>query len=643
MNGRRFALFAAFALFVMFVAANVTANSWFRSWRLDLTENRIFSLSRGTQQTLDELSEPLELKFYYARDAAAIDPRLQAYAARVRELLQTFQARSGGRVRLVEVNVRAFSDEEDEALEAGIEPVRLYQGADPIYFGLVGANAIDDERVIPLFDPGREAFLEYEITRLIYELENPDRTRVALITALPLDPADAQGAFSVFAADFGRFLDVTRLDANFTDISDTFDVLAVIHPGALSDEQLFAIDQFILRKGRAFIALDPAALAAQGAAEFDPFNPTAPAPASSSLAPLLARWGVTLAPTVVLDGENALPVSIPDPQTGQPVDAPQPLFFVVPAAELDREDLATAWLQRGINFGLAGGFTWTVRDGVEFTPLARTSGRTMRLPAEAALMRPSPFDIAAVWQPTGGRVETIALRVAGNLETAFPNGRPAPAPIAAVEGETAASAPTDLAQTAPRPAPVTRSATPAQIVLVADVDFLSNDFYVDPQQQVTVADNGAFALNAIDVLAGSDALVSLRSRSQPVRRMTLLDDMEEEAQERIRTRREQLEAELADTERRLQELQARGRGSGYFTGDLGAELTPEENAEIARFRASRAEIRGQQRRVERDLRREVNGLETLLVFINVWLAPLLVAGAGLFLFWRRQRRGRSRG
>lgn len=643
MNGRRFALFAAFALFVMFVAANVTANSWFRSWRLDLTENRIFSLSRGTQQTLDELSEPLELKFYYARDAAAIDPRLQAYAARVRELLQTFQARSGGRVRLVEVNVRAFSDEEDEALEAGIEPVRLYQGADPIYFGLVGANAIDDERVIPLFDPGREAFLEYEITRLIYELENPDRTRVALITALPLDPADAQGAFSVFAADFGRFLDVTRLDANFTDISDTFDVLAVIHPGALSDEQLFAIDQFILRKGRAFIALDPAALAAQGAAAFDPFNPTAPAPASSSLAPLLARWGVTLAPTVVLDGENALPVSIPDPQTGQPVDAPQPLFFVVPAAELDREDLATAWLQRGINFGLAGGFTWTVRDGVEFTPLARTSGRTMRLPAEAALMRPSPFDIAAVWQPTGGRVETIALRVAGNLETAFPNGRPAPAPIAAVEGETAASAPTDLAQTAPRPAPVTRSATPAQIVLVADVDFLSNDFYVDPQQQVTVADNGAFALNAIDVLAGSDALVSLRSRSQPVRRMTLLDDMEEEAQERIRTRREQLEAELADTERRLQELQARGRGSGYFTGDLGAELTPEENAEIARFRASRAEIRGQQRRVERDLRREVNGLETLLVFINVWLAPLLVAGAGLFLFWRRQRRGRSRG
>lgn len=642
MNGRRFALFAAFALFVMFVAANVTANSWFRSWRLDLTENHMFSLSRGTQQTLNELTEPLELKLYYARDAASIDPRLQAYVARVREMLQTFQARSRGRVRFVEVNVKAYSDEEDEALEAGIEPVRLYEGADPIYFGLVGSNAIDDERVIPLFDPSREAFLEYEITRLIYELENPDRTRVALITALPMDPSNAQGPLSVFATDFGRFLDVTALDPNFTDIADTFDVLAIIHPGALTEEQLFAIDQFILRKGRAFIALDPASLIAQqGAMSFDPFDPSAQAPASSSLEPLLTRWGVTLPPTVVLDGENALPVSVPDPQTGQAIDAPQPLFFVVPGDKLHREDLATAWLQRGVNFGLAGAFTWTPRDGVEITELARTSGQTMRIPAEAALMRPTPFDIAAIWQPTGGRVETVALRLAGNLETAFPNGRPAPA--APVEGEAPPVPPTELAQAVPQAAPIARSITPAQIVLVADVDFLANDFYVDPQQQVTAADNGAFALNAIDVLGGSDALVSLRSRSQPARRMKLLDDMEEDAQQRIQTRRQQLQGELADTEARLQALQARGRGSGYFTGDLGAELTPEEQAEIDRFRTSMVEIRGELRRAERDLRGDVNRLEALLVFINVWLAPLLVAGAGLFLFWRRQRRGRARG
>ncbi|MGH6951098.1 MAG: GldG family protein, partial [Vitreimonas sp.] len=195
MSARRYALFAALALFVAFVSANVIANSWFRSWRLDLTESRLYTLSRGTQQTLDDLTEPLQLTLYYSRDAATAAPQLQAYAARVREMMQTFQARSHGRVRFVEVDVEPFSEQEDEAAEAGVEPVRLQQGGDPIYFGLSGANAIDDRVGIPYLDPEREALLEYEITRLIYELEHPERTSVALITSLPIDPGGAPNPF----------------------------------------------------------------------------------------------------------------------------------------------------------------------------------------------------------------------------------------------------------------------------------------------------------------------------------------------------------------------------------------------------------------------------------------------------------------
>lgn len=641
MSARRFALFAALALFIMFIAANVTANSWFRSWRLDLTENQLYSLSRGTQQTLDELSEPVELKLYYSRDSAAQWPQLQAYASRVREMLQTFAARSHGRVRFVEVNVEPFSEQEDEAVEAGVEPLRVYQGADPIYFGLTGANAIDDQRTIPRFDEQREAFLEYEITRLIYELENPDRVRVALITSLPIDPGAANGprasaGQSVFAAEMGRLLDVTKLAPDFTAIPDV-DVLAIIHPGALSEQQLYAIDQFVLRRGRAFIALDPASMLAQQTGGFDPFNPVAPPPMASSLEPLLSRWGVTMQPTVVLDLERALPVQVQDPRTGQPAEAPQPLFFTVPAEQLDREDLMTAWLRRGVNFGLAGGLSWSERDGVEVTPLARTSGRTMRLPAEAALARPSPFDILNMWPQSGGRIETVALRLSGNLETAFPNGRPAAEPVTPIEG--VAPAPAAAADDA---APLTRSETPAEIVVVADTDFLADDFYVDPSNGGSAADNASFALNAIDVLGGTDALVSLRSRAPSLRRMEMVDRMEADAQRRIQRRQEELQGELQETEQRLAELQARGRGSGFFSGDLGAELTPEENAEIERFRARVVEVRGELRSAERDLRGDIDRLQALVVFINIWLAPLLIAGAGLFLFWRRQRRGRAR-
>jgi ABC-type uncharacterized transport system involved in gliding motility auxiliary subunit len=644
MSARRFALFAALALFVMFVAANVTANSWFRSWRLDLTENQLYSLSRGTRQTLNELSEPVELTLYYSRDAAATLPQLQAYAARVREMLQTFQARGHGRVRFVEIDVEPFSEEEDDAVEAGIEPLRPFQGADPIYFGLTGANAIDDQRTIPLFDPQREPFLEYEITRLIYELEHPDRTRVALITSLPLEPAAAAGLGagmqSVFAAEMGRLMEVTKLAPDFTEIPDV-DVLAIIHPGALTPRQLYAIDQFILRKGRAFIALDPAALSAEQTGGFDPFSPVSPAPPSSTLEPLLSRWGVSMPPSVVLDLEGALPVRAQNPTTGQTEDLPQPLFFAVPADQLDREDLMTAWLRRGVNFGLAGGLTASERDGLQVRTLARTSGRTMRMPAQQALMRPSPYEVLSMWPPASGIVETVALRLSGNVETAFPDGRPSgeapPSSEAAEAAPAPPPAPTDVA------APLVRSATSAEIVIVADVDFLADDFYVDPTNGGAAADNAAFALNAIDVLGGSDALVSLRSRAPSLRRMELVEDMEADADRRIQSRQEELQTELQETEARLAELQARGRGSGFFSGDLGAELTPEENAEIERFRARVSEVRGELRRSERELRGDIDRLEALVVFVNVWLAPLLVAAIGLFLFWRRQRRGSARG
>lgn len=628
MSGRRFALFAALAFFVMFVAGNVIANSWFKSWRLDLTENQLYSLSEGTQHTLDELSEPVELTLYYSRDTVAAVPQVQAYGARVREMLQSFAARSHGRVRFVEINIKPFSSEEDDAMEAGLEPVRLFEGADPIYFGLVGANAIDDKRVIRFFDPQREAFLEYEVTRLIYELENPDRTRVALITSLNIDPAAAANpamgpaSQSYFATEMGRLMDVQKLPPDFTEIPDV-DVLAIIHPGPLTPAQAYAVDQFILRKGRAFVALDPASLLAQQQSQnFSPFESAPIALTASSLEPMLSRWGVAMTREVVLDLQGALPVQAQD-ANGQPIQAPQPLFFRVPAAQLDREDLMTAWLQRDINFGLAGGLTWSERSGLEAHPLARTSGQTMRMPAAQAMLQPSPDEVMRQWSGVGGRIETVALRLTGNLETAFPDGPPQGAPPPA-EGQQR----------------LTASATPAQLVIVSDADFLADDFYITPQG-APGADNGAFALNVIDALGGSDALISLRSRAPSVRRMEVVERMEADAQRRIQSRQQQLQGELDQTEARLAELQARGAGSGYFSGDLGAELTPEERAAIDRFRAQVGEVRTELRRVERDLRGDIDQLKAWVVFVNVWLAPILIAAIGLFLFWRRQSRAKA--
>ncbi len=628
MSARRFALLSALALLLMFVAGNVTANSWFRAWRLDLTEERLFSLNEGTLRTLDGLSEPIEFKFYYSRDAAAPYPQLLTYAARVREMLQSFAARSHGRIRFTEINVKTLSDEEDEAQNNRLEPLRPAADVDPIYFGLIAANAIDDRAQIPVFQPEQEPFLEYQLTRLVYELDHPNKIRVALITSLPIDPAAASDPSfpsqqSWFAAELGRMAEVEKLAPDFTAIPEV-DVLAIIHPAPLSPAQAYAVDQFMLRNGRAFIALDPAAMVAQDSSGFNPMAPTAPPPTGSTLDPLLQAWGVTLAPTVVLDAERALPVQQNEP--------PQPLFFVVPAEETDREDLVTARLNRGIFFGLAGGFSWNERDGLKVTTLAQTSGATMRLPAEAALARPSPYDIHNMWQAGGGRREAVALRLSGNLTSAFAQGAPAPEP--APESEAAAIP----AQAAPH---LARSQRPAQIVLVADVDFLTDQFFVG-QNRETFADNGAFALNAIDILGGSGDLASLRARAPKQRTMEVIDRMEGDAQLAAQGEIDRVQAQYEAAQQRLAELQRSGRDSGYFSGNLGAEMPPEVAREVAALTERVVSSRQELRNVGRNLRADVDGLKALLVFLNMWLAPMLVAGVGLYFVWRRQRSGGAR-
>ncbi|MET0181296.1 MAG: Gldg family protein [Caulobacterales bacterium] len=629
MTARRFAVIAGLLFLIIFVAGNLVANSWFRAWRLDLTQDKLYSLSAGTRDILSprELTEPIQITFYFSRDAAARAPDIAAYGERVREMLQAYQSAARGRLRFVEVDPKRFSEEEDAAAAAGIEPVRLQGGGDPIYFGLAGANAIDDKRVIPFFDLAREQFLEYEITRLIYELENPEPAKIALISSLPFDPENAALMMqmgqrpSIFASELGRFMRVEKIAPDFTEIPSDANAIAIIHPGPLTPAQFYAIDQFILRTGRAFIALDPASMTSAQMAG-DPTNPVAYAPASSNLAPLFTAWGVTMTTDIVLDREGALEVQAQDPQ-GQTVRVPQPLFFAVAPDRLAKDDLMTAPLRRGLNFGMAGALTWSERGGRTFERLALTTGDTMRIPAEVALQRPSPYDLVAAWRP-GGRIETIALRMSGVLDSAFPNGPPQDAP--------------PLAEGVQR---LTSSAQSADIVIVSDADFLADDFYVD-ERGGTFADNGAFAVNAIDILAGSQALVSLRARAPSLRPMTLVANMEREAQARIQERQDQLQSELQETEARLEQLRQGGRGSGFFAGEAGAQLTTEESAEIDRFTARVGEVRAELRRVGRELRADIDNLKALVVFINMWLAPLLVAGVGLYLFWRRQRRARRR-
>lgn len=625
MSARRYALLVFAALAVIFLASNVIVSSWFAGARLDLTQNQLYSLSKGTRQTLRDLNEPITLTFYYSRDAAANIAQVRTYGARVRELLQTYERRSRGRVRVVEVDPVRFTDAEDEAVAAGLQPINPGPGADPIFLGITGANAVDEKVTIPQLSWDREPFLEYELTRLISELQSTGRKKLALITALPWEPSLASGDPRIAAqsgqpyvlGELTRLIDVEKLPQDFSAIEDDTDLIAVIHPWALTEQQLYQIDQFVMRKGRSLFIVDPAAIMTEGAQ--NPFGmPQATAPTASNVAPLLEKWGVAVSEDAVIDRQRALPIQTIGPN-GQPVVMPQPLFFEIPGDQLGREDLVTAALVRGINVGAPGAVTWSAVQGVEVTPLARTSGDTMRISAQQATSRPDPAML--LQQYVGSqRQETVAVRIAGKLPSAFGPARPA----------TVASAP-DAQHAA-------ASIADSAVVLIADVDFLDDNFYLGGQQRQPLVDNAALLLNAVDQLSGSTALLSLRARAPSLRRMEVVENIRNNAQARMVETQGALQAELAATEQRLRELEERGQGSGFFAGNLGAELTGEERAQIEEFRAKTLQVRKQLRAVERGYRTDLDALEGWLILLNVWLAPILVAGAGVFWIMRRQRR-----
>lgn len=602
MRPRPFALFMAAILVSVFMSANMLAGIWLRGVRIDATSGHLYALSPGTRQTLGSLAEPIDLTFFYSAEAGAKYPSVRAYAARVREMLQSYAGRARGKLRLHEVEPVRFSETEDAANAAGITPLPLGAGVERIYLGISGANAVDGRATIPALDPNREAYLEYDITRLIVELETPRALNVAVISSLPLDPVAAGEAGPhqpLFFSEMARGARIQVLPRDFTAIPDDASLLLVVQPWPLSQEQLYAVDQFVLRKGRAFFALDPAAVG------WDDAPGVAP---SADLTALFSAWGVTLSNDVLIDGQNALNVQTSD-AFGRAVIAPQPLYFKLMPPQLARDDLITAALSRQINVAAPGALTWSGRDGVTVTPLASTSSAVAHLPAAVAVARPDPRTVIEQYRPSG-KAETVALRLSGVLPSAFGAGRP---------GQLAKSAGT------------------AQIVIVADSDFLNDGFFVG-ENGAPFADNAAFALNAIDMLAGSDALVSLRSRAASRRPLTTIEAMQSAAGARLATTQAKLREQLAQAEQRLASLQERAGQPGPFRGELGQELTTAEREAVDRFRAQAMQVRGELRAVERDFRRDIDRLEARVKFLNVWLIPLLLAGAALYVSWRRQRR-----
>lgn len=627
MTPRRYLLLASLLLVAIFAAANLLAQSWFAGARADFTENRLYTLSGGTKATLTELAEPIDLTFVYTRSVGQDFPAVRAYAVRVRELLDAYQTLGKGEIRVREIDPAPFSEAEDEALAAGLVAVDT-NGGDPLYFGLIGRNAVDDERVIPFLAPEQETSLEYDITRMVARLDRPEPARIGLISTLPGMNALTDEAGYAIRREMGKTFTVELIEENFVDLPAEIDVLMLVHPPDFTEWQLWQIDQFVLRTGRALILLDPAAKTAQGTGPFNMTNRQI----RSDLDAFAAAWGVRLADAAVADTETALSIEA-DAGDGRTTILQHPLFLAIPPSLMSRTNLATADISRTINLGAPGRLL--LNDGAPGTRevLMRTGPAPSDIPPDRAAIDLSAGDAVALYQANDTGPAPLAVRLTGPLISAFPDGAPNPdLPDDPIYAELARAA------AAEAPPHMSTSAVDADIVILADADMLDDGLHLNLQSGVPFADNAAFILNVLDSLSGGSELMSLRARAPGLRSMETVDRMREAAQSQFFNEQARLESRLVTSQERLEELQTVGATGGFFDGDVSAELSEAERAELARLREEIVTTRSRLRQIERDFRRDIDQLELRLRLFTILGGPLLIGVIGLLLFFRGRRR-----
>ncbi|MCH2102862.1 MAG: Gldg family protein [Planctomycetes bacterium] len=614
---------------VLFFSINLASSTLFRKARLDLTESGLFTLSDGTRAILEGMEDDVTLRFYFSKSMANDLTDLRDYARRVEELLVEYQSIAGPRLDVQIIEPEPFSEEEDQAVGFGIQGVPVNNAGEMLYFGLVGTNTIDGEELIPFFQLRREEFLEYDLTKLIYRLANPDRTTVGLLTTLPLgggpaNPMQPQAApqpwFIVETIE--QTCDLEMISPTATEIPAEVDVLLVVHPKEFSDELLYSIDQFVLKGGRAVLYLDPHC--EQDIPPQDPSNPMAAMTANrtSDLGPLLDAWGVNF-PTekVVADRLNALPVMWQNQRTDFVV------FLGLDAEACDSEDPVTAELNQ-LRVGIGGHFLSAEGATTTLTPLIQTSEEAMLVDKMNVSFGPDPARLIREYIPGGERL-TLAARLTGDVKSAYPGGLPQ-------DPESEGVDPTE------KPLHVEDSTEPIQIVLIADADLLQDRWWVQVSNFFGMriaqpqANNGDMLVNAIDNLSGSSDLISLRSRGSFHRPFGYLDEIRRNADQQARDQEAALQAKLEETERKIQELQQQKDG-----GVSSVILSSEQRAEIEQFRSEQVETRKELRAVQHSLAKKIEDVGALVKAANVFGLPAVILLIGLITAASRGGRKRS--
>jgi ABC-type uncharacterized transport system involved in gliding motility auxiliary subunit len=608
---------AVAALALTFIGLTIVFNYSLAGWQLDLTQNRLYTISPGTDRILKGIKEPIDLYFFYSAGAAQSIPQISPYGQQVHDFLEELAQRSGGMIHLHVIDPQPFSVAEDRAAELGVTGTAINDAGTKFYFGLAGTNSTNGQQAIPFFDPSKQRFLEYDVAKLVYQLAHPAKPVVAWLSTLPMtggfDPQSGQmrQPWAIYS-QAQQLFDLRPLEPNATSIGPDVRVLVLVDPKNLAPATQFAIDQFALRGGHILAFVDPMAQSDQSGG--NPMEAMA-ADRASHIEKLLTAWGVDFNPgAVVADRGHALTVAM---REGQPPVEDLGILGL-DGSSLSQSDVITSGLSN-INVETAGYLTPIKGAGTRFEPLIVSSADAQPMPAQRFAMLPDPATLLNGFKPTGQRY-TIGARVTGMVKTAFPEGPPAGVTLPAGQRDLKASV------------------KPLNLIVFADSDLLSDYLWVHEEQLFgqniaqAWASNGDLVLNALDNLAGSSDLISVRGRAGFTRPFLRVDALRRVADARFHAQQEQLQQELQQTEQQLTLLHSKRNDKSALI------LTPEQQQEIEHFEAEKLRIRKQLRAVQAGLVSDIDRLGTELKVIDIIVMPAAFALAALLIAALRRRR-----
>ena len=611
-------------LAVLFVLLNMLSSNLFQGSRIDLTENSLYTLSSGTLNIIENIEEPITLHYFFSDQATENIPQLRTYANRVRELLGEYAQLSKGKITLNVIDPVAYSEEEDQAAEFGLQGVPVGATGKNIFFGLAGSNSVGDSEIIAFFQPNKEQFLEYDISKLIYSLLNTKKPVVGLISRLPM--------FSSFDIETQRIRDpwvitnqlqqlfeVRNIDFAETELDDDLELLVLVHPKDLSDETLYAIDQYVMNGGNLMIFVDPYA-----EADVPAVNPESPIEAegvrSSNLKKLFDAWGIEFTPaSVVGDRKYALAV---DEGDGKQVRH----FAILGLGEdaLNRDNIITSGLDV-LTVAMAGYVQPKEGADLEFEPLMQSSTEAKLFETSKFRFLPKVSSLSEDYQPSGEQY-VLAGRFVLQPNSAFPDG------LRQEQEENGQNSADHISKAREK----------VNIVVVGDVDMLTDRMWVNVQNFLgqpiydAWASNGDFFINAVDNLLGSSDLISVRGRATATKPFTRVDALRREADDQFRVQEQVLQNKLRTTEQKLAQLQSQR------DDESSALLSPEQSEEIQRFQQEKLQVRKELRKVRHELDKNIRRLGTWLKAINIGLMPIIITIVALVISILRIKRRAQR-